>query len=51
MVAAGAIFVDACAIDDAVVSDDGKFITGCAWPGHPAWLRAFIKALGATITI
>ncbi len=51
MVAAGAIFVDACAIDGAVVSDNGKFITGCAWPGHPAWLREFLKALGTKITL
>eukprot|EP00029_Vermamoeba_vermiformis_P007510 TRINITY_DN3274_c0_g1_i1.p1 TRINITY_DN3274_c0_g1~~TRINITY_DN3274_c0_g1_i1.p1 ORF type:complete len:198 (-),score=51.62 TRINITY_DN3274_c0_g1_i1:75-668(-) len=51
IVAAGAVFADTCAIDGAVVSDDGVVITGCAWPGHPAWLKEFIKALGTKITL
>jgi protease I len=30
---------------------DGKLVTAPAWPAHPAWLAAFLKVLGAKITI
>ncbi len=30
---------------------DGLLITAPAWPAHPAWLRTFAQALGATITL
>lgn len=36
-------------IDQAYV--DGNLITAPAWPAHPAWLREFLKVLGATISI
>lgn len=29
---------------------EGNLITAPAWPAHPAWLAAFLKALGITIT-
>jgi protease I len=28
---------------------DGNLITAPAWPAHPAWMRAFLKALGTRI--
>ena len=30
---------------------DGKLVTAPAWPAHPAWLRAFLKLLGSTLTL
>jgi protease I len=30
---------------------DGNFVTAPAWPAHPAWLAAFLKVLGAKVTI
>ena len=36
-------------IDQAHV--DGNLVTAPAWPAHPAWLAAFLKVLGARITI
>lgn len=30
---------------------DGNLITAPAWPAHPAWIAAFIKALGAEVRI
>jgi protease I len=30
---------------------DGNLVTAPAWPAHPAWLAAFLKVLGARITI
>jgi protease I len=36
-------------VDEAFV--DGNLVTSPAWPGHPAFIREFIKILGATITI
>ncbi|MEZ6057221.1 MAG: DJ-1/PfpI family protein [Planctomycetaceae bacterium] len=30
---------------------DGNLVTAPAWPAHPQWLAAFLKVLGATITI
>ncbi len=30
---------------------DGKLVTAPAWPAHPAWLREFVKVLGARIKI
>jgi protease I len=30
---------------------DGNLVTSPAWPGHPAWIREFLKVLGAKITI
>jgi protease I len=35
--------------DDAYV--DGNLVTSPAWPGHPAFIREFLKILGATIKI
>ena len=37
------------AVDQAHV--DGNLITAPAWPAHPAWLAAFLKALGAKISL
>ncbi|KAL9645581.1 hypothetical protein ABK040_000644 [Willaertia magna] len=45
---AGAEYVN-CKVDGAVV--DGNLVTGVAWPGHPEWLRAFVKLLGAKIEL
>ena len=36
-------------VDEAHV--DGKLVTAPAWPAHPAWLREFLKVLGARIEI
>ncbi len=36
-------------IDQAYV--DGNLVTAPAWPAHPAWLREFLKLLGAKIAI
>ena len=33
--------------DQAVV--DGNLVTAVAWPGHPQWMRAFLKLLGSRI--
>lgn len=30
---------------------DGNLVTAPAWPAHPEWLAAFLKVLGAKITI
>jgi protease I len=30
---------------------DGNLVTAPAWPAHPAWLAAFLKVLGAKVTI
>lgn len=30
---------------------EGNLVTSPAWPGHPAWLAAFVKLLGAKIEI
>lgn len=35
------------AIDGAVT--DGNFVTGPAWPAHPAWLAQFLAVLGTRI--
>lgn len=35
------------AADEVVV--DGKLITAPAWPAHPRWLAALLKALGTQI--
>ncbi len=37
------------AVDQAHV--DGNFVTAPAWPAHPAWLAAFLKLMGAKISI
>ncbi|MBA3314132.1 MAG: DJ-1/PfpI family protein [Planctomycetota bacterium] len=37
------------AVDEAHV--DGNLVTAPAWPAHPAWLREFVKVLGARIEI
>lgn len=29
---------------------DGQLVTAPAWPAHPAWIAAFLKVLGTTIT-
>lgn len=36
-------------VTDAFV--DGNLVTSPAWPGHPAWIREFLKVLGAKIEI
>jgi len=36
-----------CEVDGAVV--EGNLVTGVAWPGHPAWMREFLKLLGTKI--
>ncbi len=28
---------------------DGQLVTACAWPGHPEWIREFLKLLGSTV--
>ncbi|SFJ34216.1 protease I [Planctomicrobium piriforme] len=38
-----------CLVTDVHV--DGNLVTSPAWPGHPAWLAAFVKLLGAKIEI
>lgn len=30
---------------------EGNLVTAPAWPSHPAWLAAFVKLLGAKITL
>ncbi|SFA97111.1 DJ-1/PfpI family protein [Algoriphagus aquimarinus] len=30
---------------------DGNLVTSPAWPGHPAWIREFLKILGTKITL
>lgn len=30
---------------------DGNLVTAPAWPAHPAWIAAFLKVLGAKITL
>jgi len=40
-----------CKIDGVTVSEDGLLITGQAWPGHPAWVRALLDALGTKIQL
>lgn len=46
--AAGGQYVEI-PVDQAHV--DGNLVTAPAWPAHPAWLRAFVGVLGATIEI
>jgi len=36
-----------CKVDGAFV--DKNLVTGVAWPGHPAWIGAFLKLLGTKI--
>lgn len=36
-------------VDQAYV--DGNLVTAPAWPAHPAWLREFLKVLGAKISL
>ncbi|MEB2785071.1 DJ-1/PfpI family protein [Algoriphagus persicinus] len=45
---AGGEFQDVPATDAYV---DGNLVTSPAWPGHPAWIREFLKVLGAKIEI
>jgi protease I len=28
---------------------DGNLVTAAAWPGHPAWIRAFLQVLGTPV--
>ena len=28
---------------------EGNLVTACAWPGHPEWIREFLKLLGSTV--
>lgn len=46
--AAGGEFVD---IPVDAVHVDGNLVTSPAWPAHPAFLSAFLKVLGAEITL
>lgn len=34
-------------LSDACV--DGNLVTAAAWPGHPAWMAAFLEKLGSTV--
>jgi len=45
---AGGVYADI-ALDAAV--SDGPFVTGPAWPAHPAWLAQFLTLLGTHITL
>ncbi|MEH6386691.1 DJ-1/PfpI family protein [Pseudomonas profundi] len=45
---AGGTFMDI-PVDQAHVQ--GNLVTAPAWPSHPAWLAAFVKLLGAQITL
>lgn len=48
LVQAGAVWDEPTSgLDGACV--DGNLITAPAWPAHPAWMRAFIKALGTRL--
>ncbi|KAL6054013.1 Protease [Balamuthia mandrillaris] len=49
LILAGANWDDSCPVDGAVV--DGNLVTGVAWPGHPAWMREFLKLLGTSIQL
>ncbi len=40
---------EAIPVDQAHV--DGNLVTAPAWPAHPAWLAAFLKLMGARISI
>ncbi len=46
--AAGGQYVE---VDVDQVHVDGNLITAPAWPAHPAWLAAFLNALGAKIEL
>lgn len=48
IVAAGAVWKDPEPISTCFV--DGNLITGAAWPGHPEFIRLFVKALGVKVT-
>ena len=28
---------------------DGNLVSAAAWPGHPAWMREFLKLLGSRV--
>jgi len=45
---AGGTYID-CGYEEAYV--DGNLVTAAAWPAHPRWLAAFVKVLGANISI
>ena len=48
LIQAGAVWDEPSAgLDGACV--DGNLITAPAWPAHPAWMRAFLKALGTPV--
>ncbi|SFM36374.1 DJ-1/PfpI family protein [Marinobacter zhejiangensis] len=46
--AAGGTYMDI-PVDQAHVQ--GNLVTAPAWPAHPAWLAAFIKLLGASVSL
>lgn len=48
LVQAGAVWDEPAAGLDGACAD-GNLITAPAWPAHPAWLRAFLRALGAPV--
>jgi protease I len=45
---AGGIYMEI-PVDQAHVQ--GNLVTAPAWPSHPAWLAAFVRLLGARITL
>jgi protease I len=45
---AGGKFVD---LPPDQVHVDGNLVTAPAWPAHPAWIAAFLKVLGAEISL
>lgn len=48
LVQAGAVWDEpAAGLDNACI--DGNLITAPAWPAHPAWMQAFLKAIGTRI--
>jgi protease I len=48
VVASGGEYIKV-APNEAVV--DGNFVTSPAWPGHPAWIAAFLTVLGTRIEL
>src|SRR5581483_7551202 len=48
--AAGASWIDP-GFNMALAHTDGNLVTAVAWPGHPAWMREFLKLLGTSISV
>jgi protease I len=45
---AGATWVNP-GVNPAIAHTDGKLVTAVAWPGHPEWMKQFLKLLGSEI--